>query len=79
MLPSVMRYDIVRSVHDKSVHLIFREGTFDTLPTRIKSMGPWQGLTGGAMKELKLHYRLQVAEQGFVVLYQHLTTFSPTT
>jgi hypothetical protein len=42
-----MRYEIVRSVHDKSVHVIFGGGTFDALPTRIKSMGPWQGLSGG--------------------------------
>jgi hypothetical protein len=31
------------------------------------------------MKQLKLHYRLQIAEQGFVVLYQSLAAFSPTT
>jgi len=27
-----MRYEVVRSVEDKSVHLIFREGMFDELP-----------------------------------------------
>ena len=74
-----MRYEVVRSVEDKSVHVIFHEGTFDTLPTRIKHMAPWQGLIGGDMAHLKPHYRLQIAEQGFTVVYQHLATFSPTT
>lgn len=73
-----MRYEVVRSVEDRSVHLIFREGPFDDLPAPIKHMGPWQGLSGGAIERLKPHYRLQIAEQGFVVVYQHLATFSPT-
>ena len=74
-----MRYEVVRSVEDKSVHVIFRAGTFDDLPARIKRMGPWQGLSGGEIEHLKPHYRLQLAEQDFAVVYQHLATFSPTT
>jgi CHASE1-domain containing sensor protein len=73
-----MRYDVVRSVEDTSVHVLFRAGAFDDLPTRIRHMGPWQGLSGGEMRRLKLHYRLQIAEQGFAVLYQPLATFSST-
>ena len=69
----------MRSVADKNVHVIFREGTFDDLPARIKHMGPWQGVTGGEIEQLKPHYRLQIAEQGFTVVYQPLATFSPTT
>jgi hypothetical protein len=72
-----MRYEVVRSVEDKSVHVIFHEGTFDTLPARIKHMGPWQGLIGGEINQLKPHYGLHLAEQGFVVVYQHLRDFSP--
>src|SRR5262249_43960503 len=74
-----MRYEVVRSVEDKSVHMLFHEGTFDDLPARIKRMGPWQGLTGGEIEQLKPHYRLQLAEQGFAVIYQHLRDFSATT
>jgi len=74
-----MHYEVVRSVEDKNVHVIFPEGTFDQLPARIKHLGPWQGLTGGEIEHLKPHYRLQLAEQGFAVIYQHLATFSPTT
>jgi hypothetical protein len=42
-------------------------------------MGPWQGLSGGAIAHPKPHYRLQLAEQGFAIVYQRLATFSPTT
>ena len=69
-------YEAVRSVSDKSLHVIFREGGFDALPHRIRCLGPWQGLSGGAIGRLKAHYRLQVAEQGFCVVYQHLASFS---
>jgi hypothetical protein len=71
-----MRYEAVRSVNDKSLHVIFNEGAFDALPQRIRHLGPWQGLTGGDINLLKLHYRLQLAEQGFVVVHQHLASFS---
>jgi hypothetical protein len=71
-----MRYEIVRSVNDKSLHVILNDGAFDALPDRIRQLGPWQGLTGGEFASLKLHYRLQLAEQGFVLVYQHLATFA---
>ena len=71
-----MRYEAVRSVNDKSLHVIFNEGTFDALPQRIRSLGPWRGLTGGDFASLKLHYRLQLKEQGFVVVHQPIAAFS---
>jgi hypothetical protein len=69
-------YEAVRSVTDKSLHVIFRAGEFDALPHRIRCLGPWQGLSGGHLDRLKAHYRLQLAEQGFCVVYQHLASFS---
>jgi hypothetical protein len=69
-------YEAVRSVTDKSLHVIFNEGTFDALPHRVRSLGPWQGLTGGDIGSLKLHYRLQLAEQGCVVVHQSIASFS---
>lgn len=71
-----MRYEAVRSNTDKSLHVFFHDGTFDALPDRIRQLGPWQALSGGDMSSLKPHYRLQLAEQGFVVVYQQLATFS---
>jgi hypothetical protein len=71
-----MRYEVVRSVADKSLHVIFNDGAFALLPDRVRHLGPWQGLTGGEIDGLKLHYRLQLAEQGFVLVYQQLASFS---
>jgi hypothetical protein len=63
-----MRYEVVRSV--------ITAGTFDALPQRVRQLGPWQGLSSGEIECLKLHYRLQLTEQGFVLVYQHVATFS---
>ena len=71
-------FEAVRSVSDKSLHVIFHADHFDALPDRIRSLGPWQGLSGGIVEELKPHYRLQLAEQGFVIVYQHVASFSPS-
>ena len=74
-----MRYEAVRSNTDKNLHVICNDGTFNSLPHRIRQLGPWQGLSGGEVNSLKLHYRLQIDEQGFVIVYQHLATFSAET
>ena len=58
-----MRYEAVRSVNDKSLHIIFNEGSFNPLPQRIRSLGPWQGLCGDVASLKKPHYRLQLTEQ----------------
>jgi hypothetical protein len=64
-------------VRDKSPDVIFRAGEFENLPARIRSLGPWQGLSGVPVKGLKPHLRLQLAEQGFALVYQHLASFTP--
>jgi hypothetical protein len=71
-----MLYEIVRSTTDKSLFVIFNEGAFDALPNRIHHLGPWQGLTAGHIERLKLHYRLQITEQGFVAVHQSIGVFS---
>ena len=38
-------------------------------------MGAWQCLTGDDVERLKPHYRLMLAEQGFVIVYQRLAVF----
>ena len=47
-----LQFEVVRSVNDKRLHLIYGAGTFDTLPHRILSLGPWQGLSGGEIDTL---------------------------
>ena len=67
-----MRYEAVRSGNDKSLHVISNDGAFESLPHCLRQLGPWQGLSGGDIAKLKPHYRLLIAEQGFVVIYQKL-------
>ena len=76
MLLITMRYEVVRSVSDKNLHVIFNEGAFAALPDRIRHLGPWKAVPGGVVASLKLHYGLQLAEQGFVVLHQSVDAFS---
>jgi hypothetical protein len=42
----------------------------------VRQLGPWQGTTGGECARLKPHYRLQIAEQGFTVVYRPVGAFS---
>jgi hypothetical protein len=71
-----MRYEAVRSNTDKSLHIICMDGAFAGLPHCVRHLGPWQGLSAGNIESLKPHYRLQLAEQGFVVVYQSLAAFT---
>jgi hypothetical protein len=40
-------------------------------------MGPFVDSKEGDVERLKPHYRMMLAEQGFVVVYQHSTKFAP--
>ena len=84
-----MNYKIIRSVSDKHLHIIFEEGPapidaqvpgsdpFQRVPQQLRALGPWQGLSKGEVEDLKPHYRLLLAEQGFTVIYSHMSYFSP--
>ena len=74
-----MYYEVIRSVTYKSLHIIFVEGTFGSLPDPVRRLGPWRGLIGGKMMSLKLHYRQQLTEQGFVLIHQKVADFTPET
>ena len=62
---------------DKKIHVICRREFRHPLPDDIRKLGPWQSLKRGDVEPLKTHYRLQLAEQGFVVVHQSMGTFSP--
>jgi hypothetical protein len=61
----------------KELSMIFCEESFDMLPDDIRLLGPWQSLSRGDVERPKRHYRLQLAEQGFVLVHQPMGTFSP--
>ena len=84
-----MNYKIIRSVSDKHLHIIFEDGPtptdvqapasdpFQRVPQQLRALGPWQGLASGDTQNLKPHYRLLLAEQGFAVICSHMSYFSP--
>ena len=62
-----MQYEVWRS-RDNFLHVMCFDERFDQLPDRIRHLGPWTGARRGEVQNLKLHYRLLLAEQGFVLL-----------
>jgi hypothetical protein len=70
-----MRYKAWRSRSDAELHVICGEGSeaFEALPVRIRNLGPWTGSKEGETKDLRLPYRLLIAEQGFVVVHCHVS------
>ena len=71
-----MKYKAWRSHTDKNMHVVCRDGDFENLPQRIRSLGPWSGSREGEIDKLKLHYRLQIIEQGFTIVHRHVLAFS---
>ena len=70
-----MRYKVYRSNEDKSLHLLCGEGAeaFNALPGAIRHLGPWTGGAEGDVQRLRLPYRSMLTEQGFVVIYVHVS------
>jgi hypothetical protein len=69
-----MRYKAWRSRSDAELHVICGEGdAFEALPVHIRNLGPWTGSKEGETKDLRLPYRLLIAEQGFVVIHAHVS------
>jgi hypothetical protein len=70
-----MRYKTWRSRTDAELHVICMEGSeaFEALPSRIRNLGPWSGGKEGETKDLRLPYRLLIAEQGFVIVHCHIS------
>lgn len=52
------------------------EEQFEALPQIIRQLGPWAGSYEGEVMELKPAYRALLAEQGFVVIYAHVSKLS---
>jgi hypothetical protein len=69
------RYKCWCSRSDPELHLVCAEGkeAFEQLPVHIRNLGPWAGGKEGAITDLRLPYRLLIAEQQFVVLHRHVS------
>jgi hypothetical protein len=46
---------------------------FESLPAPIRNLGPWTGGPEGEVERLRLPYRVLLGEQGFVLLYCHVS------
>jgi len=71
-----VRYKVWQSGKNQYLHLLCGEGpeTLSSLPAVIRHLGhPWAGGAEGDVKRLRLPYRLMLAEQGFVVIYEHVS------
>jgi hypothetical protein len=73
-----MRYRCVSSYQDQTIHIIYRENErLHDLPTPVLWMGPFTDPKEGDIVRLKPHYRMMLAEQGFVVAHHIAATFTP--
>jgi len=71
-----MRYKVWQSNKNQYLHLLCGEGpkALSVLPAAIRHLGhPWTGGAEGEVNRLRLPYRLMLAEQGFVVIYEHVS------
>jgi hypothetical protein len=64
--PAMNRYERRRSAVKPQLHLILREGEFDSLPERAKRDGPWLLEGAGVIVRIKPEYRLLMAKYGYV-------------
>jgi hypothetical protein len=76
-----MRYKVWQSNKDKYLHILCGEGpeAFSALPAAIRHLGAWTGGAEGDVNRLRLLYRSMLAEQGFVVIYEHVSKLQPET
>jgi hypothetical protein len=67
------RYEYARSGRDKSVLLIFPEGTFEGLPFEVRLAAPWVGHGVGELCELKPADRWHFHQLGYAILRESQT------
>jgi hypothetical protein len=70
-----VRYKVWRSNKDKELHLLCAEGAeaFEVLPVAIRALGPWTGSREGDVHKLRLPLRSMLVEQGFAIIYAHVS------
>jgi hypothetical protein len=72
----VPQYQTFRSLSDKNLHLICRDGEYGALPDHIRHQGPWQAMTRGEVADLKQPERRSLIEGGgYVVERRTLSEF----
>jgi hypothetical protein len=62
------RYEYARSAREKSLLLIFPEGTFEGLPFEVRLAAPWTGHGVGDISALKPADRHHFHSRGYAIL-----------
>jgi hypothetical protein len=62
------RYEFARSGRDRSLLLLFPEGSFDSLPFEVRLAKPWTGKGYGELAALKPADRVQYQRLGYVMV-----------
>lgn len=62
------RYEYARSGREKSLLLVFPEGTFEGLPFEVRLAAPWVGHGYGEISALKPADRWQFHQLGYAIL-----------
>lgn len=62
------RYEYARSGREKSLLLIFPEGTFEGLPFEVRLAAPWTGSGFGEVASLKPADRHHFHRRGYAIL-----------
>src|SRR4029453_5822735 len=67
--------DCPQSAPINSLHLLCGDGSeaFEALPVAIRNLGPWTGGAAGYAVRLRLPYRVMLREQGFAIIYAHVS------
>jgi hypothetical protein len=70
-----VRYKVWRSNKDEELHLLCAEGgeALEAVPTTIRNLGPWTESKEGEVDRLRLPYRSMLTEQGFTIVYAHIS------
>ncbi len=71
------QYQTLRSVSDNHVFVVCRDGEFYSLPKHVRHRGPWQGQYRGELKNLPIHYLIDIEEQGYALVRCELAVFKP--
>jgi hypothetical protein len=74
-----MKYSVRRSIKNQSLHLIFEEGTFDSLPEQVRNQGPWRHIKSGELHNLREDYMKAIVAHLYIVVEQSSSVFSAET
>ena len=64
-----MRYVMLRSHSDLHLFLIYRDDGLADVPQQVRALGPWRAIGRGEFACLRMHYRMLLAEQSFILVF----------